>query len=220
MVPLLWSQKSLQVMFINCGWHLPYKYIQMLYRCKPVGSHYLTFQGHFREKCYYCTATLIIDGMSIMLFWVLYIDLYTHTSSLCCMVLLRTSPTSFLGEVLFFFEAWQLDGHLATSLQSDILILMPPCNQALSLVKPVCTGTNINKVAEHYICKVGLLIWLPDHPLFVPIYIANECHITWMTLRCHSEFVELLHSEPKSHYVCFSSRLACPVPDSFFFFEW
>ena len=34
----------------------------------------------------------------------LYIDLYTRTSSLCCMVLLGTSPTSFLGEVQFFFS--------------------------------------------------------------------------------------------------------------------
>ena len=29
---------------------------------------------------------------------------YTPTSSLCCMDLLGTSPTSFLGEVLFFFS--------------------------------------------------------------------------------------------------------------------
>ena len=70
---------------------------------------------------------LLVFGkiMNNMLFWVLYIDLYTHTSSLCCMVLLRTSPTSFLGEVHFFFQACQLD--LPTSLQSSILIPTPPC---------------------------------------------------------------------------------------------
>ena len=62
-----------------------------------------------------------------MLFRVLYVDLYIHTSSLCCMVLLGTSPTSFFGEVLFFFfQVWQLD--LPTSLWSGILILTPPCS--------------------------------------------------------------------------------------------
>ena len=68
--------------------------------------HYLTFQSHFWEKCCYLVFGKIMNNM---LFWVLYIDLYPHTSSLCCMVLLRTSPTSFFSEVLFFFfrsDSW------------------------------------------------------------------------------------------------------------------
>ena len=32
--------------------------------------------------------------------------------------------------------------------------------QVPSLVKPVCTGTDINKVAERYIREVGLSIWV------------------------------------------------------------
>ena len=42
--------------------------------------------------------------MSNPLFQVFYINLYTPTSSLGCMALLKTSPTSFLGEVQFFFS--------------------------------------------------------------------------------------------------------------------
>ena len=34
--------------------------------------------------------------MNNMLFWGFILKLYTHTSSVCCMVLLGTSPTSFL----------------------------------------------------------------------------------------------------------------------------
>ena len=51
----------------------------------------------------------------------------THTSSVCCMVLLGTSPMScllnFRGS-LFFFQAWPLD--LPTGLRSGILIPTPP----------------------------------------------------------------------------------------------
>ena len=44
--------------------------------------------------------------MNNMLFWGFILNLYTHTSSLCCMVLLGTPPTSFLlnfrGSPFFF----------------------------------------------------------------------------------------------------------------------
>ena len=46
--------------------------------------------------------------MNNMLFWGFILNLYTHTSSVCCMLLLRTSPTSFLlkfrGSPIFFFR--------------------------------------------------------------------------------------------------------------------
>ena len=60
----------------------------------------MLLHSHLNHRC------LLVFGkiMNNMLFWVLYIDLYTRTSSLCCMVLLGTSPTSFLGEVHFFFS--------------------------------------------------------------------------------------------------------------------
>ena len=87
-----------------------YKYSHVLYMYKTAGFGCLAFQSHFREKCCCCTATLsIIVFAKIMnnLFWGFMLNLYTHASSLCCMVLLGTSPTSFywiLGEVQFFFS--------------------------------------------------------------------------------------------------------------------
>ena len=61
----------------------------------------LLLHSHLNHWC------LLVFGkiMNNMLFWVLYIDLCTRTNSLCCMVLLRTSSTSFLGKVQFFFQA-------------------------------------------------------------------------------------------------------------------
>ena len=73
------------------------------------------FFGHFREKCCYYTAIVSINGISFLLKWWItccFKVLYTHTSSVCCMDLLGTSPTSFLlnfrGTPIFFFrpDSW------------------------------------------------------------------------------------------------------------------
>ena len=59
----------------------------------------LLLHSHFNHQCDLIFGKMINKN----LFRVLYIDLYTPTSS-PCMVLLETSPTSFLGEVHFFFS--------------------------------------------------------------------------------------------------------------------
>ena len=60
----------------------------------------LLSQSHFDHRCH----PVFDKIMNYKLFRVLYIDIYTPTSSLCYMVLLETFPTYFLGEVQFFFS--------------------------------------------------------------------------------------------------------------------
>ena len=65
----------------------------------------LLLHSHLIHQCHLVFGKI----MNNTLFRVLNIDLYIHTSPLCCMVLLRTSPTSFFGEVhqksFFFFRS-------------------------------------------------------------------------------------------------------------------
>ena len=82
----------------------------MLYSCKTAGFRYLAFQSYFRvvfeRDAVIAQPPQSSMSLNNMLFRGLYIELCIriHTSSLCCMVLLGTSPTSFFGEVLFFFS--------------------------------------------------------------------------------------------------------------------
>ena len=80
----------------------------MLYSCKTACFRYLAFQSYFRvvfeRNAVITQSPQSSMSLNNMLFRELYIDLCIHTSSLCCMVLLGTSPTSFFGEVHFFFS--------------------------------------------------------------------------------------------------------------------
>ena len=80
-----------------------YKYSWVLYRCKMAGFCYLTFQklfflreilllhSHLDYQCHLIFGKIV----NKMLFQVLYTDSCTRTTSLCCIVLLRTLPIFF-----------------------------------------------------------------------------------------------------------------------------
>ena len=107
--------------------------------------------------------------MNNMLFWGFILNLYTHTSSLCCMVLFGTCPTSFLLNFRgspFFFQAWQLN--LPTGLQSGILIPTPPCCELASWLR-LLKIVGFQQACSPS-CFYALLIpfkywiWCVDHP--------------------------------------------------------
>ena len=74
----------------------------------PFSREMLLLHSHCEHQWHLAFAKI----MNNMLFWGFILNLYTHTSSVCCMVLLGTSPASFLlnfrGSPIFFFrpDSW------------------------------------------------------------------------------------------------------------------